>query len=382
MKAIAVIGAAFGDEGKGRLTHVFAAQAKGPAVVVRYNGGPQAGHTVIRDDGVGHIFHHYGAGTLDAAATYLSKYFICNPLLWIGEQKDLGQYVEPRLYVDPASPITTPYDMLINRESERARGVKRHGSCGYGVNETVVRLLDGKFPLFAWHLERKDFVDRVKAIRDDYLPKRMETLRLIPSENMREACDSKRLWDEFIDSAIQFHKVAIPMIASELPRFETIIFEGSQGLCLAEDFRFFPHVTRSRTGLPNIVEICEQAGIADIEAVYVTRAYTTRHGRGPFPTEVPGLAYDDPTNVENEWQGAMRFGHLDIDLVQEAVRGDMKKCGHLKVRCSLAITCMDQIRDQVTVNIKGKIQNIESPKLPEVVAKATGAKQVYLSWKR
>jgi adenylosuccinate synthase len=382
MKAIAVIGSAFGDEGKGRMTHVFAAQSKEPAVVVRYNGGSQAGHTVLCDDGAGHVFHHFGSGTLDGAATYLSKYFICNPLIWIGEHNDLSQYVNPKLYVDPASPITTPYDMLINREAERARGAKRHGSCGYGVNETVTRLCEGDFPLFAWHLECKDFANRVRAIRDGYLPKRMEALRLIPSDNMREACASDRLWDEFMDSAAKFHRVAIPMIPVELSRFENVIFEGAQGLCLSEDFRFFPHVTRSRAGIPNIAEICAQASIEEIEAVYVTRAYTTRHGHGPFPTEVSGLEYNDPTNVENEWQGAIRFGDLDIDLIQETVKGDLQKRGDLKVKCSLAITCMDQVGEHVQANYQGKIQNLKRDDLPKIVAKAVGAKQVYLSWKR
>ncbi|MEN6336612.1 MAG: adenylosuccinate synthetase [Phycisphaerales bacterium] len=381
MKAMAIIGSAFGDEGKGRMTHVFASQAKGPSVVVRYNGGPQAGHTVVREDGVGHVFHHFGSGTLDGSATYLSRFFICNPLLWIGENKDLGQYVEPKFYVDPASPITTPYDMLINREVERARGSQRHGSCGYGVNETVVRLCEGKFPLFAWNMECKDFAEKVRAIRDVYLPNRLASLGLVPSDNLRQACASSLLFDEFMDSAAAFHTAARPMLASELERWNTVIFEGSQGLCLDETFRFFPHVTRSRTGLPNIVTICESAGISELDVVYVTRAYTTRHGHGPLPTEDASLSYKDATNVENEWQGSLRFGCLDIDLIGEAVRGDRKKRGNLKVKFSLAITCMDQVGDNVAIHHKGVICRVSRDELARIAAKACGMKQVYLSWK-
>ena len=365
------------------MVHTFASQAKSQCIVVRYNGGCQAGHTVVTDSGLVHIFHGLGAGTLAGAATYLSQFFIANPLVWRPEHNDLQRKgANVKLYVHPDTPLTTPYDMLVNREAERARGANRHGSCGYGVNETVERLCNSPYRLFVRDLRQKDFGQRVAAVRDEYLPKRMEQLRLIPSENMREACGSEKLFDDFMAACELFYRETTPLLPMELHRWETVIFEGSQGLCLDEEFRFFPHVTRSRTGLPNIVELCTEAGIKDLEAVYVTRAYTTRHGHGPLPTEVLGLSYEDQTNGENEWQGAMRFGCLDLDLIQEAVRGDLKKAGKLRVRPSLAITCMDQVGPQVTVQYQDRQQQIPRDDLPRIVAKAIGAKQVYLSWKR
>lgn len=382
MKAIAIVGSLFGDCGKGRLTHVFAAQSRS-CLVARYNGGPQAGHTVVRDDGTVHIFHHHGSGALDGGATYLSQFFVANPLIWRPEHEDLQRKGgNVKLYVHPDTPLTTPYDMLINREAERARGANRHGSCGYGVNETVERLCKSPYRIFFRDLHRPDFGAMVAGVRDEYLPQRMEQLRLIPSENMREACASPKLYEEYIAACETFYREATPLLPVELSRWGTVIFEGSQGLCLDEEFRFFPHVTRSRTGLPNIMELCTEAGISELETVYVTRTYATRHGHGPLPTEVPGLSYEDRTNIENEWQGVIRFGHLDIDLIQEAVRGDLKKAGKLKVRPSLAITCMDQIGAQVDVQYQGRRQQIPRDDLPRILAKAIGAKQVYLSWKR
>lgn len=77
--AIAVIGAGFGDEGKGLMTD-YCCQRPKYTTVVRFNGGAQAGHTVVTPDGRRHVFSHFGSGTLRGAATFLSRFFICNPI--------------------------------------------------------------------------------------------------------------------------------------------------------------------------------------------------------------------------------------------------------------------------------------------------------------
>jgi adenylosuccinate synthase len=69
----------------------------------------------------------------------------------------------------------------------------------------------------------------------------------------------------------------------------------------------------------------------------------TRHGAGPFPTERPGLAFADPTNAPNEWQGVLRFGDLDTGLLAESIRNDLSDAGRLTVSPGLAVTCLDQI---------------------------------------
>jgi len=384
MRATAVIGSFMGDEGKGRMVHHFASSDQSSAVVVRHNGGAQAGHTVLRQ-GVGHIFHHFGAGTLDGAATYLSEFFIANPLIWAGENKDLCSKLgaAPVVYVHPDTPLTTPYDMLINREVERSRGNDRHGSCGYGVNETVERLCKTAHHLFVRDIESPDFPERVRAIRDRHVPQRLAALGIeSPTDGFREACASDALFEGFLRDAREFRRSSTVMSDDGLQQWAHVIFEGSQGLCLDERHAFFPHVTRSRTGLSNIVTICQKAGIQDIEAVYVTRAYATRHGHGPLPTEVTGLKYDDPTNVPNEWQGEIRFGHLDVDLIRESVRNDLARSGSLQVKPSLAITCMDQVGDVVKVGYRGQLRDVQRDRLPKLVAGAIGAGRVYLSWRR
>jgi adenylosuccinate synthase len=112
---------------------------------------------------------------------------------------------------------------------------------------------------------------------------------------------------------------------------------------LDERHRFFPHVTRSRTGLANVIQIAGEIGLNKLDVVYVIRAYMTRHGAGPFPTERPGLSFPDPTNAPNEWQGALRFGELDLSLLAESIANDRKEAGRLAVSPRLAVTCLDQV---------------------------------------
>lgn len=113
--ATVVIGANWGDEAKGKMVDYFASLASGPTVVVRHNGGAQAGHTVLTPDDKRHVFSHFGSGTLAGAATYLARHFVCNPLVFWKESRELiALGAAPVMAADPRCFVTTPYDMLIN----------------------------------------------------------------------------------------------------------------------------------------------------------------------------------------------------------------------------------------------------------------------------
>ena len=100
MQVKAVIGAAFGDEGKGSCTAFLSNPS---TLVVRYNGGAQAGHTVIHN-GARHVFHHFGSGSFKGAATYLSRHFLVNPLLWQNELTELLELgIDPVLYINSSA---------------------------------------------------------------------------------------------------------------------------------------------------------------------------------------------------------------------------------------------------------------------------------------
>jgi adenylosuccinate synthase len=145
MRAIAVLGSAWGDEGKGVATDVLAAANPG-TIVVRHNGGAQAGHTVCAPVGRRHIFSHFCSGALADAPGHLSEHFVVNPRIFCRERlelKDVGGNLS--LTVDPMALVTTPLDVAINRALEMKRS-DRHGSVGIGFGETIERSERG-FPL-------------------------------------------------------------------------------------------------------------------------------------------------------------------------------------------------------------------------------------------
>jgi adenylosuccinate synthase len=349
--AQAVIGAGYGDEGKGHLVDALAAAAIGPAVVVRSNGGAQAGHTVALPDGRRHVFHHVGSGALAGASTHLSRFFVHHPMLLDAERAAvaaLGGCVE--ITADPRGLVTTPWDMLINQAIERSRDGGRHGSCGLGFGETIERALNPAFSLTVADLARPELRGRLQVIRDVWVERRLAALGVTAlSANEARVLADDGVLEVFIEDCRRFADTVGQASDSGLATRGPVIFEGAQGLLLDQAIGVFPHVTRSHTGLVNMVAIAREAGLKAIEALYVTRAYATRHGAGPMPGAVEALdEFDvvDPTNAPNAWQGRIRYAPLDLDSLGGAIAADhaLSDPGSVAIRASLAVTCLDQAR--------------------------------------
>ena len=136
MKYSSVIGLQFGDEGKGSMVSYLCSQSRNP-LVVRFNGGHQAGHTVLYN-GIRHTFSSFGSGTLQGVPTYWSKYCTFYPLAAYNEYLKLQTLgiKKPILYVDPLCPVTTPYDCFSNFLDEKENN---HGSVGVGFGSTIKR---------------------------------------------------------------------------------------------------------------------------------------------------------------------------------------------------------------------------------------------------
>lgn len=342
-RATAVMGSCFGDEGKGLMTDFFCRQASEKPVVVRFNGGAQAGHTVVTPEGQRHVFHHYGAGTFAKADTYLSAYFLINPVAWHEEFQELYyklEFTRPKLLVHHWAPVTTVYDMFLNQKIEEARA-ERHGSCGMGVHETILRQNEG-WRLSAIHLF-DDFVleQKVRDIRM-YALRRLIDLGLDNDKN-KEFIMSIDVLQKFLYQC-QFFKADAKLCSdSILAQYKDVIFEGAQGLLLDQDNkRFFPHVTHSKTGLHNVIKICENAQIERIDACYVARSYLTRHGAGKLPREDPNMKFEDKTNVYNDWQHSLRFAPQDWYLLDASICFDIRSRSSVEIYPSLAITHRDQ----------------------------------------
>lgn len=360
-KASAVIGANFGDEGKGRTVDWLS----GPyTLVVRFNGGAQAGHTVVTPDGRRHVFHHFGSGTFAGARTFLSRFFLLNPMIFVDELKELGKLgVRPFVYADPRCEITTPWDMLVNRALEDSRGEKRHGSCGTGVHETMVRKQEGvslKFGDFAYG---QQFRRKLEGVREYQMVRAkakgldQQHISLMAREGMMthflDDCTALAAWCHSAEWGSQNWRCPI------LDTAWNIVFEGAQGLRLDQDTKeYFPYVTHAKTGMHNILSLLVDARMSHspIDVYYVTRPYITRHGAGPLPHEVQQYPkFEDQTNVKNQYQGPLRFGVFEKQEFLSFVCKDISYAKEI-VNPILAVSCLDQVGDEVQWFDEGELR--------------------------
>ena len=214
-----IIDVGFGDSGKGIFTDYLCSHAAKPALVVRFSGGHQCGHTVVVD-GKRHVFSSFGSGTLRGVPTYWSHFCTVDPIAFINELRVLqGKGVQPEIFIDATCPITTPYEMIVNRSLERTNN---HGSCGVGFGATMQREEDF-YSLTFYDLFFPDILEaKINSIQKNYY----YDYGLFESQLFYECCDLM---------------TKIPNIMKAPPtRVMDRIFEGSQGLMLDQHFGIFP----------------------------------------------------------------------------------------------------------------------------------------------
>lgn len=345
----------FGDAGKGTLVDALA-RRHGAELVVRYNGGAQAAHTVVTPDGRCHVFHQFGAASfLPGVETFLSRYMLVNPAALFLENEELVRAGAPdglgRLHVDGEALVTTMYHVIANRLRECARGAGRHGSCGQGIGETVADFLaDGEHALRVADLRCESTIRNklswLRAQKRTQLVEIRHQLEADPSEHALDMIQLLENDDEFEvavalyrEAADCFHITGPDFLHRRLQCGNPVIFEGAQGVLLDEDKGFHPYTTWSHTTTRNARALLAQAEFAGpTQAIGVLRAYHTRHGAGPFPTEDQNLTRTlvDHHNPTNTWQGAFRVGWFDLPLAKYALR-----CA--EGIDALAITCLDRI---------------------------------------
>lgn len=343
-----VIGANFGDEGKGLMTDYFCHQStlRGEkSIVVLHNGGAQRGHTVVTPDGNRHVFHHFGSGTLVGADTYLSEEFVLNPMIFRQEWEELeSMKAIPKVYVNHTCRVTTPFDMILNQIIEESRDNARHGSCGMGIHETMIRDVCN-YPIEMW-FDSSDEAKRyyLKEIRN-YLSERLLDFGInkIP-DNWKEIVNSDLLIENFI-SELNFMGRNISIRFDRfIEYYDCVAFENGQGLLLDQNnTAYYPHLTPSNTGIKNSLEIiAEMSCKPDIEVCYVTRTYLTRHGAGRLDGECDKQEINpdmqDLTNVPNPHQGTLRYAKLVEKSLEERILKDFEPARKYGAKLSLAIT--------------------------------------------
>lgn len=358
-----VIGANFGDEGKGLMTDYFCAEAinrKESCIVALCNGGAQRGHTVVTPDGIRHVFHHFGSGTLVGADTYLSEKYILNPMTFRKEYEELeAMGFSPKVYAHPMCMWSTPYDMIANQIIEDSRGDKRHGSCGMGIWETILRYnrVERKWSL-------REFNDAtpawkrlwLKSLRIGYVNNRLFD---VPKE-WSDIFGSDYLIQNFIND-VEFMCNHITWTnAKILQSYDTVVFENGQGLLLDQNqTKYGNNTTPSNTGIKNPHKIISKyLPNANVEVCYVTRTYMTRHGAGNFESECNkaeiNSLMEDKTNVPNPYQGSIRYGLLDTSELVERIEADINSIGGNSYEVSLAVTHINEFENKELLNLNVK----------------------------
>lgn len=381
-----VIGAGYGDEGKGLATDMLASRYGADAVVVRANSGAQAGHTVTTPDGRRHVFHHVGSGSFAGASTFLGRRFVSSPMLLGRELDELAlKDVRPRIVADARGLATSPYDVMLNQFAEMDRDGGRHGSCGIGFGETIERNLVPEFAFDLDTLRDPAALTRVLArIRREWVPLRAARLGIVLDARRLELVGSDAVLSRYVaDAAAFLATVDLVEGPRAIPFDAPLIFENAQGLLLDQDRGAFPYVTRSNTGLTNVLEMAREMGVAHLDAIYATRAYVTRHGAGPMSGELPAKPWPgivDRTNVPNPWQGTLRFALLDLDVLGTAIEADLSDAVDISVEHTLLVSCLDQIEGPARWVQGGVPRSGSAEELVEAASRRVGAVGAATSW--
>jgi adenylosuccinate synthase len=281
MPATVIVGLQWGDEGKGKTTDVLAEQT---AMVVRYQGGDNAGHTVVSGDEVFKL-HLVPSGVLyPHIVSVIGSGVVVNPATLIGELDMLAArgIDTSRVRVSTAAHVIMPYHVALDRAMESRLGDGKVGTTGRGIGPAYADR--------AWRvgLRMEDLLDG-SLVRD-------KLSRILPDKNVLLAShDGARPFtaDELVDQAVAWGERLRPQIADgawlvqdALRRGDHVLLEGAQGTLLDLDHGSYPFVTSSN---PVAGGACTGGGIGSLqvdEVIGVMKAYSTRVGSGPYPTEL------------------------------------------------------------------------------------------------
>lgn len=311
MKNQIVLGSFFGDEGKGATVQWLCKEAieNGESVIVaRFSGGAQCGHRVI-NNGIEHICSSFGSGVLLDVPTYLNENVYIDPISIQNEYNVLLEKTgkKPVLFINGNCRITTPFDIWANRKNKQTLD---HGSCGEGIYQTFKRYTSS--PVFT-----KNSFNLAYAV-------------VFPRTYINEvlsyygySCDAEIYAEvERFITALLWIRNNTKIIPNDMilqnfvfDKYDTIVWEGSQGLLLDMDYGFMPHCTPSRTGLNGI----DKKYLSDAEVFLVMRSYLTRHGNGftPLGEQLIKDRYtlEEPTNSDTGYQGIFKVGVFDFSLL-------------------------------------------------------------------
>ncbi len=319
MKIDLILGLQWGDEGKGKIVDVL---TNNYDIIARFQGGPNAGHTLEFDE-IKHVLHTIPSGIFHhKKINVIGNGVVIDPVIFkkeIDTLKNLGVDVSSKLFVSRKAHLILPTHRLIDQASELSKGKKKIGSTLKGIGPTYMDKT-GRNGFRVGELE----IDGWKNKLNNLISKHE---RLIKSFNVEIEYNINELKDEFLD-ALKFLK-SLTLIDSEhyfhtsLKSNKKILAEGAQGSLLDIDFGTYPYVTSSNT---TSAGACTGLGIPPnkIGNVYgIFKAYTTRVGSGPFPTELFDETGERIGKIGHEFGAttgrARRCGWLDLVSLKHSI---------------------------------------------------------------
>ena len=314
-----LLGLQWGDEGKGKIVDV---RTSNYDIIARFQGGPNAGHT-LEFDGNKHVLHTIPSGIFhENAKNVIGNGVVIDPVIFVKELEKLDPYgmnLSDKLLISRKAHLILPTHRLLDAASEAAKGSKKIGSTLKGIGPTYMDKT-GRNGIRVGDLEFSDWKNRYRQLADKHL-------QMI--ENYRVAIDFNldTLEKEFF-SAVEV-LISLPLIDSEeyfaeaQKQGKKILAEGAQGSLLDIDFGTYPFVTSSNT---TAAGACTGLGIAPnkIENVIgIFKAYATRVGSGPFPTELFDTDGETLARVGNEFGATTgrprRCGWIDLVALKYAI---------------------------------------------------------------
>ncbi len=314
-----LLGLQWGDEGKGKIVDVL---TKNYDIIARFQGGPNAGHT-LEFDGIKHVLHTIPSGIFHPKSlNIVGNGVVIDPVIFKKELDNLSPFgldIQKKLLISRKAHLILPTHRLLDAASEAAKGVAKIGSTLKGIGPTYMDKT-GRNGIRVGDIEQPDWKKKYRA-----LARKHEAM--IQFYNVELNYDLEALEHDFFE-AIEFLN-KLQLIDSEhylhtaMQSNKTILAEGAQGSLLDIDFGTYPFVTSSNT---TAAGACTGLGVApgNIGEVYgIFKAYTTRVGSGPFPTELHDSIGQRMQKVGHEFGAttgrSRRCGWLDLVALKYAV---------------------------------------------------------------
>lgn len=320
MSSTVIIGTQWGDEGKGRVVDVYAAQA---TMVIRYQGGDNAGHTVKIGEQT-FALHLIPSGIVRRRASILGNGMVINPkslLKEIATLEDKGLEVRPHIFISEDAHLIMPYHLALDAASERSMGKGKIGTTLKGIGPAYVDKFSRGHGL------------RVGDLRDaPYFRARLETIvaeknEILSKLYQADTFDAGAIFDEYMGYYAEIREMicdTAEMVWQALQRDDDIVFEGANATMLDIDHGTYPFVTCS-TPTAGGASVGTGVGPTQIDRVIgVVKAYTSRVGEGPFPTELLNATGEKIREIGHEYGTTTgrprRCGWLDLCVLRKAVR--------------------------------------------------------------